>query len=387
MCAPVALADGKPRLTSDGVEASNRKLLSLDTRRRIFFKYERRIRDMSTLVKTYEYFATQTDATGAKAMDVRDVVRAVVPTYPASDTNVERAGFLDGERGQRVKGGVMNEPRDSVFRVLDDDGDGLISFPEFRLVVLLLSIPDADVKVVFSVLDLDDSGAIDADEFDVILTELERRAGIQPNFHARPGKHDSTGGAAKQGPGNVARALFGSDLKKQLDLKRFKAFLNQLHSDMVRLEFAHYDSNGDGRIRGIDFANSIAAAADLTRVDEFLDKAAAMGPELQDAQITFKDFSSLAYIRRHLHRLTFALEFCHRMGRPVEKADFSKLTQRLLNVKLSQQVVDIIFAVCGDKQGRLDTHEFIRLMRHRERGPGRKSGHLEVHQGVLCGPR
>jgi hypothetical protein len=60
------------------------------------YRYEKRIREMSTLEKTYEYFATSTDAAGAKAMDVRDVVRAVVPTYPASDSTAERAGFLDG---------------------------------------------------------------------------------------------------------------------------------------------------------------------------------------------------------------------------------------------------------------------------------------------------
>jgi hypothetical protein len=51
---------------------------------------------MSTLEKTYEYFATHADASGAKAMDVRDAVRAVVPTYPATDSPAERAGFLDG---------------------------------------------------------------------------------------------------------------------------------------------------------------------------------------------------------------------------------------------------------------------------------------------------
>jgi hypothetical protein len=28
-----------------------------------------------------------------------------------------------------------------------------------------------------------------------VLTELEKRAGLQPRFHARPGKHDNTGGA------------------------------------------------------------------------------------------------------------------------------------------------------------------------------------------------
>jgi hypothetical protein len=57
----------------------------------------------------------QTDAAGAKAMDVRDVVRAVVPTYPASDGAAERAGFLDGGRrrgGRRVTWEPAGERRD-----------------------------------------------------------------------------------------------------------------------------------------------------------------------------------------------------------------------------------------------------------------------------------
>ena len=52
-------------------------------------------------------------------------------------------------------------------------------------------------------------------------------------------------------------------------------FLHQLHDDVTRLEFAHYDHNGDGFLLGVDFANSIAAAADVRHVDKFLDKARA----------------------------------------------------------------------------------------------------------------
>jgi hypothetical protein len=46
---------------------------------------------------------------------------------------------------------MTNEPRNSAFRALDNDGDGVISFPEFRMVVLLLSIPAADVEVCVAV--------------------------------------------------------------------------------------------------------------------------------------------------------------------------------------------------------------------------------------------
>jgi hypothetical protein len=56
-----------------------------------------------------------------------------------------------------------------------------------------------------------------------------------------------------------------------------RAFLTQLHSDVVRLTFAHYDANGDGKIKGVDFANSIAAAADIKSVDKYFKRVGGMG--------------------------------------------------------------------------------------------------------------
>lgn len=53
-------------------------------------------RDLSTLEKIYEYFATNSHD-GRKTMSAKDVVRALVPTYPPVGSTVERAGFLDGE--------------------------------------------------------------------------------------------------------------------------------------------------------------------------------------------------------------------------------------------------------------------------------------------------
>jgi hypothetical protein len=65
-------------------------------RQRIYFRYEKRIKDLSSLEKVYEYFAT-TERDGRKVMTAQDVVRALVPTYPPVGSTVERAGFLDGE--------------------------------------------------------------------------------------------------------------------------------------------------------------------------------------------------------------------------------------------------------------------------------------------------
>lgn len=61
-------------------------------------RYEKRVRDLSSLEKIYEYFATNKDPVdGHQVMNAQDVVRALVPTYPPMGSNVERAGYLEGE--------------------------------------------------------------------------------------------------------------------------------------------------------------------------------------------------------------------------------------------------------------------------------------------------
>ena len=72
--------------------------------------------------------------------------------------------------------------------------------------------------------------------------------------------------------GGLVANFFGVDGLKQLDLRAFRDFLHQLHDDIVRLEFAHYDYKHNGTILAVDFANSIAAAAEIRHVDRVLDK-------------------------------------------------------------------------------------------------------------------
>lgn len=46
----------------------------------------------------------------------------------------------------------------------------------------------------------------------------------------------------------------------------------QLHTNLVRLEFAHYDVGGKGEIPGLDFGRSLVASADIKLVDSLLGK-------------------------------------------------------------------------------------------------------------------
>ena len=125
--APEAHAD-EPAVASPGFQ-----LLPLATRQRLFFKYEKRVRERATLghamtpmkhcniacpsphlriaipyflcpiqirersslEKVFAYFSSAAQD-NARYMLPQDLVHALVPTYPPLESSIERAGRLDG---------------------------------------------------------------------------------------------------------------------------------------------------------------------------------------------------------------------------------------------------------------------------------------------------
>lgn len=124
--------------------------LSLETRKRMFFKYEKRIRTLSTPEKVFEYFSS-VEQDGIKYMTAVDMLRALVPVYPPEGSMMERGGALLGEK-------APEKEHMTFFHVFDMDGDNLISFDEFLMVLTLLSIPLKHIEIVFDAVDLNNNG-------------------------------------------------------------------------------------------------------------------------------------------------------------------------------------------------------------------------------------
>jgi calcium uptake protein 1, mitochondrial len=114
--------------------------MSLEQRRRHFFKYEKRIRELSSPEKVFEYFATIGDTNKGFTMTPSDIMRSVVPVYPPHDSDIIRAGSLPGEPSPGVP-----QHASQFFETFDVDNSGGISFDEWLLFDVLLSIPEAEV--------------------------------------------------------------------------------------------------------------------------------------------------------------------------------------------------------------------------------------------------
>lgn len=342
--------------------ASQWGLLSLEAKRRIFFKYEKRIRDNSTLEKIFDYFSNQ-EKDGMKVMTPLDLLAAIVPAYPPSLSNQDRLGSLDGEPAPNQAVHIqLQKATETIFRHFDMDGDGVLSFWEYSLVLTLLSIPEPDVEVIFNVVDLDDSGSIDASEFHEVVNSLQKG---RQHSRAPTGRLGRAAGLHMESPSGLLVSFFGKDQTGKLSLGQFMSFLSQLHVHMAELEFTHYDVLGKDAVPGVDFARSLVAVADVRLVDELLNKIDAMPQAMRDGLINKKDFMAMLILARKSHRLEVALHFCTQVGRAITPDEFDKMLKKLANVRLSKEALSVVFAVFGDTNGNLDVHSFTQTLHKR----------------------
>ncbi|GBG69537.1 hypothetical protein CBR_g4372 [Chara braunii] len=288
-----------------GVRGCSELLLSDSFRQRVFFVYERKIRAFSPLEKIFDYFASAETDSGVRVMSAGDLMRAVVPVLPPWASGAIREGKLDGEPSP----GHLHGNQSELLMLFDVDKDGFVSFPEFTFFLSLLSVPDKKIVGVFNQFDLDKDGAIDQGEFMKVMErvwELTRykaseRFQMRKRIEIKDPKH---------APQSILDYFFGKDGDKRLHLMEFANFLDEMKTELVRLEFAHYDFHNEGSILGIDFARSMVASADLQSVPDLLTKAESLlvvNPELAKAKISFPEFLDFVRMRRNWKKLADAL--------------------------------------------------------------------------------
>ncbi|KAI8570570.1 hypothetical protein RHMOL_Rhmol01G0045100 [Rhododendron molle] len=269
-------------------------------RRKVFFKYEKRMRMQSPPEKVFEYFASIRTPSGEVLMTPADLMRAVVLVFSPSETNRVREGFLKGEL---VPGRLHCAPSD-FFMLFDTNGDGLISFAEYIFFVTILSIPESSFSVGFKMFDLNYNGQ---------------------GAHHRDGLRIGLNVTGSVENGGLLEYFFGKDGNKCLEHEKFAQFLRDLHDEILRLEFAHYDYKSQGTISAKDFALSMVASADMSHINKFLDR--------------------------------------------VEKLNDEPYLKEVCGISLTDNVVDMIFYVFDtNRDGSLSTDEFLRVLQRRERG-------------------
>ncbi|KAG5226012.1 Calcium-binding EF hand family protein [Salix suchowensis] len=317
-------------------------------RRRVFFNYEKRIRLQSPPEKVFEYFASFKTPDGEVLMTPEDLMRAVVPVFPPSESNRVREGFL---RGETVPGKLHCAPS-NFFMLFDTNGDGLISFSEYIFFVTLLSIPESSFSVAFKMFDLDNNGQIDREEFKKVMG-LMRAQNRQGASH-RDGRRFGLKVAEPVENGGLLEYFFGKDGKTCLQHERFVQFLRDLHDEILRLEFAHYDYRSCGTISSKDFALSLVASADINHISKLLDR-------------VDEEFKNFAELRRQLQYLSLVIFSYGKVNGVLAKKDFQRASSQVCGISITDDLVDIIFHVFdANRNGNLSSDEFVRVLQGRE---------------------
>ncbi|OMO65177.1 Calcium-binding EF-hand [Corchorus capsularis] len=356
-------------------------------RRRVFFNYEKRIRLQSPHEKVFDYFASLRTPAGDVLMTPADLMRALVPVFPPSESNRVREGSLRGER-------LPSEshcPPSQFFMLFDTNNDGLISFPEYIFFVTLLSIPESSFSVAFKMFDIDNNGEIDRDEFKKVMT-LMREQNRQTARH-RDGRRAL--GIKVTEPvenGGLVEYFFGSDGKTCLKHDKFVQFLRDLHDEILRLEFAHYDFKVNGTISAKDFALSLVASADIRHINKLLHRVDELNnqPHLKDIRVTFEEFKNFAELRKKLQSFSLAIFSYGKVNGVLTKKDFQRAASQVCEISITDNVVDIIFHVFdANRDGNLSADEFVRVVQRRERdnSQSRPEGYGLFSYWVTCAAR
>ncbi|KAF8033882.1 hypothetical protein BT93_C0222 [Corymbia citriodora subsp. variegata] len=318
--------------------------------------------------KVFDYFSSVQTSSGEVLMTPADLMRAVVPVFPPSESSRVREGYL---RGERIPGDLYCPPS-KFFMLFDTNNDGLISFPEYIFFVTLLSIPESSFEVAFKMFDLDNNGEIDQEEFRKVMA-LMRSQNRQGARH-RDGKRVGLKFKDSVEEGGLMEYFFGKDGREKLKHGRFVQFLKDLHDEILHLEFSHYDVRSVGTISAKDFALSLVASADMGHINKLLDRVDEIDgePLLRDLRISFQEFKDFAELRKVLQSFSLAIFSYGKVNGLLTKRDFQRAASQVCGVSITDNVVDIIFHLFdANRDGNLSSKEFVRAVQGRESNEAR----------------
>jgi Ca2+-binding EF-hand superfamily protein len=311
----------------------------------VFFSYERRLRAFSPPEKVFDYFAS-IHRDGNTYMTLSDLVRSLLPLHPAVGSGEMRAGKLHGEidggaeSGKKMSTELMKSP---LFELFDTDNNRLFDFAEYLFFMTLLKTDRKHATSTFHKYDVDGSGALDVDEFHAMMRDM--RTQVKHATGIRTGLDTGVNSLDKVGDG-LLDYLFGPKRNKKLNLKQFHAFLHDLRWEMDRLEFKHYDHDNVGSITPRDFGYSLVAGSKVDHLATFLQKVRQLPGDEVKQRVSRADFLAFARIAKHGDgAFQTEMKEISDSGAPITREKFRKLAKRTAGVKLSREVVDIVFSV------------------------------------------
>lgn len=275
-------------------------------------------------------------------MTARDFLESVLQPTPRFRLTRQ---FLQKER-------ILNNKHHKAsckmhFRDMADDC--ILTYVDYVFLLSVLMQPRNALKIYFGILDRDGSGKVAKDEFALLTTVIYRTA---------EAKQENV----MQSDSILLTHFFGRDGKGYLSYSEFDLFVQNLKTEIIELEFTEL-SRGLPTVSEIDFAILLLKYSCISQNDYncFLKRFLKLKP---NGSISFKEYCTFCHFLDNIADFEVAVRMFSLAGQPVCKQDFRKAVRICAEVDLTNNLVDVIFALFdADDDGHLVYEEFLGKMK------------------------
>uniref|UniRef100_A0A0N5C677 Calcium uptake protein 1, mitochondrial n=1 Tax=Strongyloides papillosus TaxID=174720 RepID=A0A0N5C677_STREA len=355
-----------------------RKKKKIGFRERRIIEYENRLRAYSTPEKIFRYFATlkvagddsQVSMTPLAArfsdiyMTPEDFVRSITPgVMQPRNLGLDKYQTYHPEKYKH-----NFSDKKSIFYKLGEHG--LINYHDYLFLLTLISTPPQEFLLAFKIFDVNGDGELDEAEFiqvqELVLSQTMVGQGIQ--------RGASIGlNTKRQSNSALVKFFFGKDGKNKLSVEKFLKFQAQLHKDILKIEFERRDpesyTEDKGVISEVSFSELLLIHACLTekRKKRMLKRVRRAYKDKPDkVGVSWDEVLAFFRFLYYIDEVDLSLEYYKLAGASLNKKMIKKVAQKVANVDLTDNVVDIVIVLFDENNdGCLSHKEFVSIMKER----------------------
>ncbi|KAK7194460.1 mitochondrial calcium uptake 1 [Novymonas esmeraldas] len=244
-----------------------------------------------------------------------------------------------------------------LFESMDANGDGVISFPEFRFLMSLLTSDPREVAALFRIVDTDRSGTLTLEEFANVLRGVTKEEAVVRSL-LKPSTRRN----------GIVRALFGDEAApRRCTFAELEEMIHGVRVEVWKAEFRQYDAEQHDRITAEEFAALLARQVLGSHLPFHLVGNIRRLHGSGDV-VTLDMWLGLNEVMLNTDELAMNVEMFASSGMPVTKADFRRLMTIAGVPALPPSTIDIVFAVFDkDGDGTMEMEEFLSIMHKKVR--------------------
>ncbi|CAD5209020.1 unnamed protein product [Bursaphelenchus okinawaensis] len=260
--------------------------------------------------------------------------------------------------------------------VFPDDGmifnwlekGGLIFYEDYLFLMTLLSTSPNEFRLAFSVFDVNGDGLLDKSEFERVQDLVLKQSSVGQKH-----RDNFTQGISfkKSSSTCLTRHFFGQKHDQKLTVERFLQFQQDLHRDILRIEFERRDpeSMPVGIISERAFADLLLIHAGLPekRKTKMMNRVRRKYKKSENTRgVSFDECLDYFTFIYNIDRVDVALHFYKLAGKPLDESMLKNVAKKIAGVTLSDYLVDIIVTMFDENgDGYLSQNEFVAVMKKR----------------------